>query len=145
MFKWKKQLQNFYNNKKILKKRLKDENNNPYGMIVALNKNQLGYSICNTKAGDKYDDDKAFRIAYSRAISHEDTNANFWIVRRKRLLKQKPVYYFCENKGLIFEDDFDKIIDYVYTNKFYYVYNNELAALGELKLMQDRANKYFKD
>jgi hypothetical protein len=34
-----------YNNKKILKKRLRDENNIPYGMVVAINKNQFGYSI----------------------------------------------------------------------------------------------------
>ena len=134
-----------YNGKMILKKRLRDENNVPYGMVVAISKNQLGYSICNTKAGDKYDDDKALKIAIGRANSHEDTNVDFWINRRKRTLRENPMFYENSNDMIISESDIDNIISYVYENKNYAVKNNELAALGELKLMQDRANKYFKD
>jgi hypothetical protein len=78
-------------------------------------------------------------------MSHEDTDVEFWINRRKRTLKENPMFYENSNDMIISESAIDNIIDYVYGNKNYVVKNNELAVLGELKLMQDRANKYFKD
>ena len=131
---------------KILKKRLRDENNIPYGMVVALNKNQLGYSICHSRL-DKYDDDIAFKIAYSKARSHKDTNANFWIDRRRRLLTKIPILddNFLSDTFLN-EGSFLDTIDYIVKCKdLYSIESREIRALAELKIMQERANRYFKD
>lgn len=107
---------------KILKKRLRDSKNNPYGMVVALNRNQLGYSICNTKAGDKYDDEKAFKRAINRAVSQKETNFNFWEkVIERQLAKHKRTWD-------------DAII-----GKY-----NILNVIAELEFMQERAIRYFK-
>lgn len=130
-----------YEGKKILKKRLRDENNVPYGMVVALNKNQLGYSVCHSKL-DKYKDVTAFNIAKGRAESFEKTNAKFWIKKRRNELKENPMYTY--------DSDFIKYIPItkkVFDEQFKFEFSNfrEITALRELKLMQERAKRYFKN
>jgi hypothetical protein len=122
---------------KILKKRLRDENNIPYGMVVAINANQLGYSICHSKL-DKYDDEIAFKIAMSRARSNKDTNADFWINRRKRHLKDNPMTY-------IIEGDLDYYLNYKDIKIFSSNLHREIIALIELRKMEERAKNYYKD
>jgi hypothetical protein len=124
-------------NQKILKKRLRDENNVPYGMVVALNKNQLGYSVCHSKL-DKYNDTIGEKIAIGRAKSAKKTNAKYWIKKRAKVLKIKPI-----------TDAFEEIIATKKDLKECMKYNiaslsREIAALQELELMQERAKRYFK-
>ena len=135
-----------YKNQKILKKRIRDENNIPFGMVVALNKDQLGYSICHSEL-DNYNDELALKIAISRAESHKDTNADFWIDRRKRTLKKNPIFYrtFLVEQPMT-EFDFLESINYVceYSNAYSDDNQREIKALAELKIMQERADRYFK-
>jgi hypothetical protein len=106
-------------------------------MVIALNKNQLGYSICNTDMGDKYDDQIAFKIAYSRATSQKICDYNFW----KKVIERHMI-----KNGYTYKD-------YYYNNfEFFRENNNSVMVeiniefiLHELKYMQERANKYFKE
>lgn len=123
---------------KILKKRLRDSFNVPYGMVIALNKNQFGYSICNTKAGDKYDDKKAFLIASSRARSHVETDTAFWIKNRIRKINEKPI---TEGSCLI---DTESCIETCLHSCTGVCDSREIRALKELKKMEERAKRYFK-
>jgi hypothetical protein len=109
-----------YNNKKIIKKRIRDDNNNPIGMIVALNKNQLGWSLCNVEHGDKYDDDLALLKAIKRAESDENSNYAFW----------NKCFYRIKKRQLDYGN--------------YSVLKTDIVN-SELHFLQDRANKYFKD
>lgn len=129
-----------YEGKKILKKRLRDENNIPYGMIVALNKDQLGYSVCHSKL-DRYNDEEAFKIAYNRAKSQKDTNSQFWIDRRKRSLCSNPP---VGSKSIMFNSS-NYITDLEYeTIERYKDMIREIMAFYELIKMENRAIRYFK-
>lgn len=135
-----------YHSQKILKKRLRDENNVPYGIVVALNKNQLGYSVCHSKL-DEYNDKLAFRIALSRAKSNKETTAEFWINHRKRHLQKNHI--LADDCRTYFDEDMlDSMIQYFIEHKEDLTTVNEfreVKALAELYLMQKRANKYFKE
>jgi hypothetical protein len=112
-----------YEGKRILKKRIRGIENHPYGMIVALNENQLGWSMCNESAGDRYSDDIALLKAIKRAECNIITDLEFW------------VRYFDRIR--------DKIIGYKEMSEMSNLAVNEIQF--ELTLMQDRASKYFKN
>ncbi len=109
-----------YNNQKILKKRIRDDRNNPIGMVIALNKNQLGWSLCNIEKGDTYNDDFAFLKAIERAESDEESNCNFWS-RYFRCIRSRRLNYGSK------------------------IELNINVVESELYLLQERANKYFKE
>jgi hypothetical protein len=109
-----------YNNQKILKKRIRDEKNNPVGMIVALNKNQLGWSLCNVEKGDIYNDNLAFLKAVKRAESGGESDYSFWSRYFRCIRSRRLNYGFGTGLNI-------NVVDY------------------ELYLLQERANKYFKE
>lgn len=108
---------------KILKKRIKDENNQPFAMVIALNKNQLGWSICNREKGDKYNDKEAFRRAKSKATSQKVSNFDFW--------------------ESVFDRKYEKLKGYKTIDQITSL--NMVLVLDELAYMQERAIKYFKE
>lgn len=62
-----------------LKQLVRDRNGDPRGMVVATvidNTVRLGWSYTNTKAGDRFNKQKAFLIATGRAEKGWGTNVN---------------------------------------------------------------------
>jgi hypothetical protein len=127
----------FYNGQKILKKRLRDIDKNPFGVVVALNKKQFGYSICHSKL-DKYDDEKGLTIAIGRAQSKKKTNFNFWLKKRMKTIRKNPIRDFFEG-NIETKKDFKECIENSFSSDA-----REIIALQELQLMEERAKKYFK-
>jgi hypothetical protein len=118
----------------IFKKRIRDKQRNPYGMIVALNENQLGYSICNIEAGDKYDDNVAFKIACSRARSQKITNYEFW----------KTVIELEFKRNNLYEPWTRQLFDTIEHQTYNSLPFESLFVLRELYYLQQRVDKYFK-
>lgn len=106
--------------RKILKKMLKDKEGKPYGMVIALNRNQLGYSMCNKQAGDKFNKEIAIKKAISRALSQKVTDYEFWFSNIKRHLDKNGYSIVTSNLA-------------------------SAVVIFELNLMQDRANRYYKE
>jgi len=50
-----------------LRKFIRDEKNQPIGMIVSPSPGRVGWSLCNVKGGDRFNKGKALIIARSRA------------------------------------------------------------------------------
>jgi hypothetical protein len=62
-----------------LKQLVRDRNGNPRGMVIATvinNTVRFGWSYTNTKAGDRFNKQKAFVIATGRAEKGWGTNVN---------------------------------------------------------------------
>lgn len=49
---------------------IRDRHYNKVGVVVALEKDQIGWSLCHTTLGDRFDRAKGLTIAISRAEKH---------------------------------------------------------------------------
>jgi len=120
----------------MLKKRLKDSNNEKFGIVVAISRNQLGYSLCNKKAGDIYNEEFGLKKAVGRAKSQKVTDVDFW----KKVFNRKMDNYSWTLKN----DTVDVIVQ-----EIPFLIKEETVKLPilfeELEIMQERAIKYFKD
>ena len=52
----------------IIHQYIKNRKGQLIGCVAAVDSDKVGYSLCNTKAGDKFNKAKAFEIAVGRAI-----------------------------------------------------------------------------
>jgi hypothetical protein len=55
---------------KVIFEYVKDKHGHRRGVVCAVGKNELGWSLCNEKAGDKFDKVFALRIAIGRALAY---------------------------------------------------------------------------
>lgn len=58
----------------LLVKYVRDKNNNPRGVVVAIGAKELGYALAHK--GDKFDKARGLQIAVGRALKHA-TNVEF--------------------------------------------------------------------
>ena len=56
-----------YNGKNVIYQYIKNRRGNFVGCVAAVDTNKIGYSLCNTKAGDIFDKKRAVAIAIGRA------------------------------------------------------------------------------
>ena len=65
---------------------IKDKDGHRRGVICALEKNGIGWSLCNVKAGDRFNKSLALRIAAGRAMKNSVKSEKTFLTKQFLIL-----------------------------------------------------------
>ena len=131
----------------ILRTYVRNDNNQPIGVVVPTGRNQIGYSVCNVKKGDKFNKLFGYDIAVGRSL-HPRRNI---VAFENEIVRLADLWHNIYNMQTDGEESSDKYFQL--DSEFDILYENigqefanrgvPLKAIPDVIKMSCRAIRYF--